>query len=167
MQHVADDHLSKVAPHAGHHQVLPLHGDAMVFTYSVDCVLLFSWWHPTTLPQYVLSLLVIFLVSVTSEWCGGYTRRISPFPRNFNAISERRPLVSSLNQSLVAASKLLPLVLLNISSVALAYVTMLFAMTMNVGVFVTVVIGLSIGRVTFAAFAFPNDSRVSNVCDSD
>ena len=122
---------------------------AMSFSQSVDCVLLFSWWHPTTLAQYVISLLGVFCLCVFSEWLAAYTRRATPGAGVCHGSSERMPLFAS--GALKSAPASARPVLLNACSIALSYMPMLLAMSFNVGVFVSVALGLAVGRVCFSA----------------
>eukprot|EP00966_Prymnesium_polylepis_P062159 1442375-Prymnesium_polylepis.1 len=89
-------HLQHDAPHEG--------AMAMSFSQSVDCVLLFSWWHSTTLAQYIVSLLGVFCLCVLSEWLAAYTRRATPAATGCHASAERtgcrssRPVYSNLRR---------------------------------------------------------------------
>ncbi|KAL3898000.1 MAG: hypothetical protein SGPRY_012931, partial [Prymnesium sp.] len=125
------------------HARAPLGHGGMVFTHSTDCTLLFSWWHPTTLPQYLLSLLAFFCICLVSEWLGAHSRARLP--------AERSPLVFS-KRTASATTSLYPTLqplLLDCCSIGTSYASMLLAMSFNIGVFVTVILGLAIGRACF------------------
>ena len=129
---------------------------SMAFSQSVDCVLLFSWWHPTTLATYLLSLLGVLCLCILSEWLSAYTRRASSSTAvGCHGSVERMPLFSSgSHKSQSASSGLLnglrP-ILLNACAVGLSHMPMLLAMSFNIGVFVTVAIGIAVGRVCFSS----------------
>ena len=133
-------------PHAAHH--------AMTFHLSTDCVLLFDWWHPTTTLQFTLSLVAIFCLCIFSEWLSAYSHRIN-LPSSCSHFSERIQLVkpsssfvSRPEPALSAFASIRPLAL-TAASLGLSYGLMLLTMTFNAGIFCTVVIGISMGRVFF------------------
>jgi hypothetical protein len=144
--------------HAPHRQA----AHSMAFSQSVDCILLFTWWHPTTLATYLLSLIGVFCLCILSEWLSAYSRRASASTAvGCHGSVERMPLFSSGSLKAQSASSgllsgLRP-ILLNACAVGLSYMPMLLAMSFNVGVFVTVAIGIAVGRVCFSP-AYTSDA---------
>lgn len=144
---------------SAHTHHLHTNAHVMAFHQSTDCVLLFEWWHPTTTLQYVFSLGLIFCLCLLSEWLSFCSQRAN-LGLGCGHAGERMPLVGSKllgdafsHRTGVAAitfAGLRPLVL-STTSIGLGYALMLLTMTFNVGVFCTVVMGMSVGRIYLRA----------------
>mmetsp|Transcript_3740 Transcript_3740/g.8064 ORF Transcript_3740/g.8064 Transcript_3740/m.8064 type:complete len:221 (-) Transcript_3740:182-844(-) len=134
------------------------HSHNSFFSQNYDVILLFEWWHPRVPLGYMLSLLVIFLLCILAEWLSWRLRESEHLSRGVT--SESVPLtfrcveadaemrgVQVRAQIVKGARRFW----MRACSVALSFMVMLLVMTMNTGVFCTVVVGISTGRLLFSS----------------
>jgi hypothetical protein len=152
---------------------------AMSFVQSCDVVLLFSWWHPTTLPEYTGSLMLIYGACLFQAWLHRrHSRRQAHAEPGGNDHST--PLVGWAATAASAAGwwPSVAVALEEAISIALGFALMLLLMTFNVGVFCTIVLGVLSGRHVFSCShhrhggtskppGMPqrHDSHASELCD--
>lgn len=145
----------------------------MAFSFSSDCgPLLFEFWHPHGLVQYVLSLCIVFMLGVSAEWLSCLARQRDL--RKIDSIddSAKRPLydgdsdssqppVNATSAKARVVAEMRAKLLLHAASIGLNLCVMLLAMTFNAGVFACVVLGLAAGRTVWGSTAAQAGSRSS------
>ncbi len=116
-----------------------LPSDCLLFPHSV----LFNWWKVTGCGFYFLTLLFWFIAGVFYEFINYLlvTQQLREVHKNFH------PLVSRISLSALYFSKML-----------FAYVLMLVAMTYNVGLIFSIVLGMALGF-----FIFSSNTYLSNM----
>lgn len=152
MQHEHEHRLHAAAEHmvadgaridASAHVRSP-HG--MVFTFNTDTgPLLLSAWHPHNTAEYAVSLMIIFALGLAAEYCASKSRSAlvhegDPAKRRLFA---EQPQLQALSPATSQS------MLLHAGSIAINLCLMLLTMTLNAGVFASVVLGLALGRATW------------------
>lgn len=132
----------------------------MTFYWSKEVKLLFDSWHTTTLTSYTITLLACFIVSVFSQFMHAWRLKIKlatiaaePSKLSCGKPTMETPILSSklgfgMNNKKVSLGEVFGGVLFGVNS-AIGYLLMLGVMSFNVGVFVSVILGLSVGYVMF------------------
>lgn len=122
---------------------------AMSFEHSYNVVLLFSFWHTTTLMQYMLSLLVIYGACLFQGWLHRRQRHRDAQRHSRDELktwesgSSVALLPADCGQHFVAGA------IEEALSISLGFLLMLLLMTFNVGVFITIVAGMLHSRHAF------------------
>mmetsp|Transcript_53076 Transcript_53076/g.115862 ORF Transcript_53076/g.115862 Transcript_53076/m.115862 type:complete len:234 (-) Transcript_53076:140-841(-) len=129
------------------------HAMSMTFSQSTDVALLFTWWHPRSLSEYLLSLGIIFCLCLLNEWLISKAN-IYTIKTHLEA-SEREPFIQTQQapQNLSrwdSAGRTAAVLAMHAASTALGLLVMLLAMSFNAGVFCAVVVGVAVGKVTCA-----------------
>eukprot|EP01104_Vermistella_antarctica_P020628 TRINITY_DN8903_c0_g1_i1.p1 TRINITY_DN8903_c0_g1~~TRINITY_DN8903_c0_g1_i1.p1 ORF type:complete len:173 (-),score=6.98 TRINITY_DN8903_c0_g1_i1:52-570(-) len=124
-------------------------GMEMYFYQSTNVTVLFSWWQTTTIFEYVITLLICFLLAVIYEalsslrlshrkWCQMSGESFQPL----NGGQPNPPRTTIVQQFQYA--------FLYALQVALAYFIMLIVMTYNYGLCGAVILGYFVGYLCFA-----------------
>ena len=128
----------------------PMHSMASMKMYfheaPTELIILFNGWKPNDLLQYGLSLCVLFVVALTTEWLThrgpvhlqGLRSDIVDAKTNQRVVHD--PLVYHAAKFWLAALR-----------IALHFFLMLVVMTFDVGCFVSIVTGLALGYATWAS----------------
>lgn len=170
----------RAAPAAGDGMSPARASMAVSFEHSYDVILLFSWWHPTELPEYAGSLVLIYSACLLQAWLQRRHshRQARAQPGGYE---HSTPLVGWAATAASAAGWW-PSVAVAVEealSIAFGFALMLILMTFNVGVFCTVVLGVLSGRHAFSRSGGGNsgndskapvmqqrhDSHTSELCD--
>lgn len=144
------------APAGGDAMSMDMDMSPMYFhtTPTKNLVLLFGGWRPKDMISYMLSLTVLFLLAILSEWLKHrapshlkdvFGSKDVPAEGPAAAEAPKAPVVLSGGTTYYAAKFWLAAV-----RIALHFLLMLAVMSFDVGVFVAVVLGLSLGYVRFA-----------------
>ena len=122
----------------------------MTIYWGKDVTLLFDWWRTDSWPRYALSLLACFLFSLFYQYLED--RRL-----RFNSAADRlsHPLLSKIGHTWRLASA----ALFGFNA-AIGYLLMLAVMSFNGGVFLAVVLGISVGYLLFRAGDDDDDHAV-------
>ncbi|KAL4610700.1 hypothetical protein ACB092_08G069500 [Castanea dentata] len=114
--------------------------------WGSNAEILFSGWPGTRLGMYVVSLLVVFVLSVLVEWFSHcqYVRR------------KKNNIKAGLVQTLMHAIR-----------TGLAYIVMLAVMSFSVGILLVAVAGHALGFLLFGSRVFKDSDMTSSVKTSD
>ena len=122
-------------------------GGHMTFSYSCDTVLLFQWWKTNECSDYLFSLFIIFGACLLQEWI---TSRKQSTQGLSAQSSEHAPLFVNTHGTYRRGHKrFISTACFHAASVSLSFLIMLLVMSFNLGVFVTVITGLSCGHALF------------------
>ena len=114
-----------------HHRKMMMH---MAFYWGKDALILFSGWPGNeSVPMYILSLFVVFLLAFIVEWLS-----------NSQVIKDGRNVVVSG----------LLLTFLHTMGMGIAYMIMLAVMSFNGGIFIVAVAGHALGFLVFRTRIF-------------
>ncbi|TMW82238.1 hypothetical protein EJD97_006447 [Solanum chilense] len=122
------------------HMMMSMGLTHMTFFWGKNAEILFSGWPGTRTGMYVLALIIVFVVSLFVEWLS-----------NSNYLKDKMSNYNGLVKTFVHGLK-----------IALAYLLMLAIMSFNVGVFIVVVAGHTLGYFLFGRC---NNSE-SNACQA-
>ncbi|XP_010269750.1 PREDICTED: copper transporter 5.1 [Nelumbo nucifera] len=128
----------------------------MTFYWGKNVTILFDSWNTDSWASYSLTLLLCFLVSVVYQSMEDRRLRLKLFAAGKKplVVSSQNMHTALLNPGFVASSrwrksaKFLVAVMFGINS-AVGYMLMLAVMSFNGGVFIAVVLGLSVGYLVF------------------
>ncbi|RWR76233.1 copper transporter 6 [Cinnamomum micranthum f. kanehirae] len=110
----------------------------MTFFWGKNTEVVFSGWPGTSLGMYLLSLIVVFVISVLLEWIS-----------TCNLIKPGTPrLAAGLMQTLMHTLRM-----------GLAYLVMLALMSFNGGIFIVAVAGHSVGFLIFGSRMFKPENE--------
>ncbi|XP_057467504.1 copper transporter 5.1-like [Actinidia eriantha] len=125
----------------------------MTMYWSKEVTLFFDWWRTDLWPSYALSLLACFLFSVYYQYLED--RRL-----RFNSAADRlsHPLLSKIVHPRLPR-RLASAALFGFNT-AIGYLLMLAVMSFNGGVFLAVVLGISVGYFLFRAGDDDDDHAV-------
>jgi len=125
---------------------------SMTFSQSSDVVLLFDWWHPRSGGEYALSLCAIFAICLLQEWLVAQRAIRAAQAAGHSSPAESTPLWDEERRAPPRHTAVMERAIVHLvyaGSVALGFLLMLLVMSFNVGVFLTVVAGLSTGHALF------------------
>ncbi|WOG81511.1 hypothetical protein DCAR_0100661 [Daucus carota subsp. sativus] len=136
----------------------------MTFYWGTNVTILFDSWKTNSITSYALSLFACFLISVFYQYMED--RRIK-----LKLIASSSPPRSGLNTPLISEkfagggtmAKLAGAAMFGVNS-AVGYMLMLAIMSFNGGVFVAVVVGLSVGYLVFRSGGDDDRVVVDNPC---
>ncbi|KAK6944736.1 Ctr copper transporter [Dillenia turbinata] len=118
----------------------------MTFYWGINVTLLFDFWSTSSLLSYCLTLLACFLFSAFYQFLEDLRLRFKFPSQSQSSPSITTPLL--LRHRYRSFNKLIVVALFAINS-AIGYLLMLAVMSFNGGVFVAIVLGLSVGYWRF------------------
>lgn len=125
----------------------------MTFYWGISATLLFDQWMTSTLVQYLMSLLVIFLFAIVHEWLyslrGLLASKKRPSPPRAHDPEISVPLLQKLPVPQNPGVKETLVALLYGINAGTGYLLMLLVMSYNGGVLIAVVLGLVTGFALF------------------
>lgn len=138
----------------------------MWFMCTVDTILWFKSWHPTSLLPYMGTVLLLACFAVLHEalasWRVSFARANNPAaPQGYVAVPSERPKERSQLRLRAINS------LLYTANITTGYLLMLAVMSFNVGFFAAVVLGMGIGHFLFFSKPWHLEmARVDACCET-
>lgn len=129
------------------HHATSTAGHGLFFTTGKVTTVLFEGWQTSNYGEYIGTCLFVILLGILIEWlsmvreCYSH-KKMSDFASMNSPAAAGSTSNAQLGQHLVKT-------MLYMSSITLAYSLMLIVMTYNVGLFISAVLGLTIGYLTF------------------
>lgn len=144
-RHGHNSHLNTIAGrHNNMDMMMP-----MSFMWTVDTILWFHSWHPTTLLPYLGTVALLILVAVSHEALAGY--RVSWSKSHTQAVEVAvgyEPVAGGRKRSSILMLRATNS-LLYTANITTGYLLMLAVMTFNVGYCIAVVAGMGLGHFLF------------------
>lgn len=131
----------------------------MTFYWGRDVTLLFDFWKTATWTDYSLTLLACFFFSLFYQYLESFRLRLKSLSSPPKSLSE--PLISTGKTTSSRWGKVAGAAIFGANS-AVGYMLMLAIMSFNGGVFVAVVVGLTVGYLAFRS----GDDDVAVVIDN-
>jgi copper transporter 1 len=120
----------------------------MFFHQTIKDYVLFKFWVPYTLTQYILTCLAVFLLSIVHEFMGAYREMFETRWRKEYGAKDCCSL-SDMTQAPFILSLSLKRGVYHFFEMTLGYALMLIAMTFNYGIFFAVMLGFAFGKFFF------------------
>ncbi|KFK26290.1 hypothetical protein AALP_AA8G228700 [Arabis alpina] len=143
----------------------------MTFYWGIKATILFDFWKTDSWLSYIISLLACFLFSAFYQYLEN--RRIqfkslsssssgnTPPPQSDSGVSA--PLIPKSGNTTRSIAKTASVLLFGVNA-AIGYLLMLAAMSFNGGVFIAIVVGLTVGYLFFRSDDGGADSTAENPC---
>ncbi|CAH8362421.1 unnamed protein product [Eruca vesicaria subsp. sativa] len=133
----------------------------MTFYWGIKATILFDFWKTDSWLSYILTLLACFVFAAFYQYLEN--RRLQ-----FRSLSSTRPR-TGVSAPLIpksgtrSAAKAASVLLFGVNA-AIGYLLMLAAMSFNGGVFIAIVVGLTVGYLVFRSEDGAADVAVDNPC---